>query len=180
MGYRVNSSGRPSSKKHLRKASLSSTALFRTACTRAISISWLLRRRRVTRCQLSKGGKITKRETAGWFRFGDPKRFASPDRQMLGAQRGRAPGSQSGGQGFDPPKVHHVGRLAICRSAFLCRDIYNRRFVAALLLTFCGHRSEVLKGNIKLDFQCVVPINIDGLDKLGNNHLLRVECAGIV
>ena len=40
-------------------------------------------------------------------------------------------------------------------------------FITALLLTLGSHRLNVLKGDIKLDFQRVVPIDIDGLDKLG-------------
>lgn len=73
-----------------------------------------------------------------------------------------------------------IGRLAICKSAFLCCDIHNGLFIDPLLLTFGGHRSKLLKGNIKLNFQCVVPVNVDGLNKLGYNHFFRGESTSVV
>ena len=85
--------------------------------------------------------------------------------------------------GFEPASflsTRHIGRLAICKSAFLCGDIHKGVFIPALLLTLGSHRLKILKGDVKLDFQRVVPININGFDKLGYNHLFLVECASVV
>ena len=58
------------------------------------------------------------------------------------------------------------GRLAICKSAFLCCDIHHGLLTSALLLTLGSHRPKVLKRDVELNFKCIVPIDIDGLDRL--------------
>ena len=56
--------------------------------------------------------------------------------------------------------------------SFLCRDIYQRLFICSLILALCCHCAELLKGDIKFNFQCVISIDINRFDELGNNHLL--------
>ena len=48
---------------------------------------------------------------------------------------GRAPGSQSGGQGFDPPMLHHVAASLLAR-----RDLFHKS-----RLRFIGCRSSFAK-----------------------------------
>ena len=49
-------------------------------------------------------------------------------------------------------------------------------------IRFASHTKplEIIKGNPKFDFQTVIPVHIDGLDKLRYDHLLRFKGAVVV
>ena len=92
---------------------------------------------------------------------------------------GRAFGSHPRGRGFESLWVHQR-QACSCRPVFLCRDIYQRLFIYSLILALCCHCAELLKGDIKFNFQCVISIDINRFDELGNNHLLCSKVAVII
>ena len=75
-----------------------------------------------------------------------------------------------------PPKTGLFAQACL----FLCRDIYQRLLTCSLILALCCHCAELLKGDIKFNFQCVISIDINRFDELGNNHLLCSKVAVII
>ena len=49
-----------------------------------------------------------------------------------------------------------------------------------MIPAFCCHCLELLKGNVKFDFQCVISIDVDRFDELRNNHLLCSKGTAII
>ena len=71
-------------------------------------------------------------------------------------------------------------RLVRASLSFLCRDIYQRLLTCSLILALCCHCAELLKGDIKFNLQCVISIDINRFDKLGNNHLLGSKVTVVI
>ena len=108
-----------------------------------------------------------------------PQAFVKMSFLWAYSSAGRAFGSHPRGRGFESLWVHQ--RQACCASlSFLCRDIYQRLLTCSLILALCCHCAELLKGNIKFNLQCVISIDINRFDKLGNNHLLGSKITVII
>ena len=57
-------------------------------------------------------------------------------------------------------------QTCMCKSAFLCGNVDHRLFIDPLILALSGQSFEFIESHIEFNFQRIVPIHINRLDKL--------------